>query len=331
MAIRYLLGTLSEDEKASLEEQYFLDDTEFEQLELAEDELIDRYVRAELSSEEAHKFEKLLISPRISERVEVARILAQRTVSLPQKQPTPIPEISSARAERRRAKWWENLFGPAAVATSAFRPAMAFAMIFMVLTTVALIFIWTKLHTQSQRLAQEQQQRDILNSQIKEHEAKYNNLEAELKQTRQEKEEQHQQLVERYEQLLAEQRQRPTPALSFPFFLSPEGGTRSGGASSVQAFTIPRGFSTITINLNVTHGDYARYNAFVQNIDRRKEVAKGTNLKPVPREGRKYIALKVDTKRLPPGSYSIRVNGIKPTGEDENFDDYLFQVRGVSR
>ena len=49
-AIRYLLGGLSESERTSLEEKFFADDKEFEELEIAEGELVDRYVRRELSA-----------------------------------------------------------------------------------------------------------------------------------------------------------------------------------------------------------------------------------------------------------------------------------------
>ena len=327
MAIRYLLGTLSEEEKTRLEEEYFLDDEEFEQLEIAEDELIDRYVRTELSTEDTHRFEKLLISPRLSERVEVARILVQRTASHPQKQEVkPTPEVLTPRVEPRRASWWENLFGPAA-AVPAFRPAMAFALTLMLLTSVALIFVWTKLRNESQRLAQEQQQRGLLQKQIEEEKARSAQLDEQLKQTRQEQEEQQRQFAEKYEQLAKQQ--QPAQALVFPFFLSPSGGTRSGGGST-PTMTIPGGVRSVDINVNVTHGDYPSYNAFLRNVDSGNEIDRRTNVKPVSRQGRKIITLNVEAKRLIPGSYTVHLDGVTPSGV-ENFEDYEFRVRSVSR
>ena len=327
--MRYLLGTLSEDEKTRLEEEFFLEDAEFEQLEIAEDELIDRYVRTELSPEETRQFEKLLISPRLSQRVEIARLLAHRAASRPQKQPvTQTPPI--LRPEPPRVSWWDRLFGPAAVATPAFRPAMAVAVTLMLLTTVALIFVWSKLRAESLRLAQEQQQREQLQREIENEKERYAQLDQQLQQTRQEKEEQQQQFAEKYEQLLAEQ-QRSAPALafSFPIFLSPGSGTRSSGGGAPTS-ELPRGARSVGINLNVTHGDYPSYNALVRHIDSGKEITKRTNLKPVPRRGKKYITINVDANQLPAGSYNVRVNGVTPTGE-ENFDDYPFRVRAVSR
>lgn len=329
--MRYLLGTLSEEEKIRLEEEFFLEHAEFEQLEIAEDELIDRYVRTELSPEETRQFEKLLISPRLSQRVEIARLLTERAASRPQKQPvTQTSPIS--RPEPPRVNWWDRLFGPAAIATPAFRPAVVVAVTLMLLTTVALLFVWSKLRAESLRLTQEQQQREQLQREIDKEKERYAQLDQQLQQTRQEKEEQQQQFAEKYEQLLAEQqRSASAPALSFsfPIFLSPGGGTRSIGGDAPTS-EIPRGARSVGINLNVTHGDYPSYNALVRHIDSGKEIAKRANLKPVPRRGKKYITISVDANQLPAGSYNVRVNGVTPTGE-ENFDDYPFRVRAVSR
>ena len=63
-----------------MEEAFLADDSKFEAVELAEDELIDAYVRAELSAEQLQQFhKKLLTSPRLVERVHFARALAERT------------------------------------------------------------------------------------------------------------------------------------------------------------------------------------------------------------------------------------------------------------
>ncbi len=57
LMMRYLLGDVSDDEQVRLEELYFADDRVFEQLAALEDELIDAYVRAELSGPQRKQFE----------------------------------------------------------------------------------------------------------------------------------------------------------------------------------------------------------------------------------------------------------------------------------
>lgn len=80
---RYLLGDLDEREIENLERGLLEKPARLEQLEAAETELIDRYVRGELPSGDRNRFERrLLPSARIRERVKTARSLrrlAERT------------------------------------------------------------------------------------------------------------------------------------------------------------------------------------------------------------------------------------------------------------
>ena len=65
--MRYLLGDLSEEEKTRMEEDFFADDSKLESLELAEDELIDAFVRNELSPKGRQQFKaKLRFSSRLA-------------------------------------------------------------------------------------------------------------------------------------------------------------------------------------------------------------------------------------------------------------------------
>src|ERR1044071_1791611 len=73
----YLLGELSEDEQSGVEERLFTTEEYGQQLSLVEDDLIDSYVRGELSSRERERFEShFLTSPRRISRVAFAESLA---------------------------------------------------------------------------------------------------------------------------------------------------------------------------------------------------------------------------------------------------------------
>jgi len=79
IATRYLLGELSEAEQAMLEEKYFTDERVFEQVLKSESELLDRYVRSELSAPARERFEQsYLNNPRRRERMRFAEALATR-------------------------------------------------------------------------------------------------------------------------------------------------------------------------------------------------------------------------------------------------------------
>ena len=76
LAKRYLLGELSEQERAGVEEEYFADDEAFERLSAVEDDLIDAYTLGQLSVTERRHFEQsLLLSSVQRERVRFARTL----------------------------------------------------------------------------------------------------------------------------------------------------------------------------------------------------------------------------------------------------------------
>jgi hypothetical protein len=76
--IRYLLDELSEEDGARLEEAYLEDESLFERLRALEEELIEEYVKGELSSRERGLFERhYLASEQRRARIETARQLVQ--------------------------------------------------------------------------------------------------------------------------------------------------------------------------------------------------------------------------------------------------------------
>ena len=156
--MRYLLGTLSKEERERFEERYFSDDAEFEEIEIAEEELIDRYVRGELPAGDAAKFEQTLArSARLRERVEFAKLFADKLRAAEAPIVTPM----------HKETWWQRLFGSANVGRG---PQLAFAFsTLLVLVAVTIVVVgWLQLRRQSQQLAArqaalEQRQRELDN------------------------------------------------------------------------------------------------------------------------------------------------------------------------
>lgn len=324
MAIRYLLGDLSEEDQTQLEEQFFLDERKFEELEIAEDELIDRYVRGELSIKDRKSFEQRMLSRRIVERVDVARILAKKIASLPQTQAIvePVQPLPAVTADASGG-WWRNLFGPTR-GMSSLRPLFAASLMLLIMTSVALVFIWIKWRDDTSRLVQQQGQQEELGRQIAEQRAKYGELEGSLEKLRQEREEQEKREARYLEQI--EELQRQTQSLALSFTLFP--GSVRGPSDSKNKVVIQGSVSIINLDLDVGAGDYSRYDAYVQDSET-NTISKHPGLKPVPRRGGKYIRCAVAAKRLRPGVYNVHVEGVTTPGHTQNFEDYQFQV--VSR
>jgi len=311
-AIRYLLGELSEEDQTRLAEQFFLDERKFEELEIAEDELIDRYVRDELSTKDKRSFETRMSSPRIVERIELARILAKKTESLPQSQVVENADVS----------WWRQLFG--ATGTLSLRPLFVASLILLIFTSAALVFVGIKWRDESRRLTQQQRQQEELDRQMAEQRARYGELEGSLQKLRQEKEEQEKREARYQEQI--EELQRQTQSLALSFTLFP--GSVRGVSDSKNRVTIQRGVSLINLDLEIGAGEFSRYNAYVQDSDS-NTISKHPGLKPIPRRGSKYIRCAVAAKLLRPGVYNVHVEGVTAPRETQNFEDYQFQV--VSR
>ena len=79
--VRYLLGDLPRQEQECFEEEYFTSDEAWEALNAAEDDLINSYVRGELSPLQREQFERhFLASAKDCERVELAKILLNSAV-----------------------------------------------------------------------------------------------------------------------------------------------------------------------------------------------------------------------------------------------------------
>src|SRR5215471_15947298 len=79
LTTRYLLGELSEEEQAALEQRYFRDRHVFNEVLQVESKLVDAYARGQLSTEMREQFERSYLKhPSRRNRVEFARALTTR-------------------------------------------------------------------------------------------------------------------------------------------------------------------------------------------------------------------------------------------------------------
>jgi hypothetical protein len=316
--MRYLLGTLSEEEKAGLEDRFFSDDQEFEELEIAEEELVDCYVRGELSPDDRKRFEKtLLSSPRLVERVQFAKVLANKVASS-------LATASSAQTHKPKSMrvWWRTLFGTSFDQRPAFGMALALALLLLI--SVGFAIGWLKLRSESQQRAVEQaalQQREHeLEKQSAEQQSKNNQLEEELAKERKQRETQ--------DKLIEELRAQKQPAesgskagTSIASILLFPGGVRGAGKRS--ELTVGPETSTIQFKLPLESGEYRSYTATVLTPER-TIVFQKASLKPT--RNANTILLQLPAKLLPAGDYVIHVDGLTTSGAPESVDDYMFRL-----
>ena len=291
--MRYLLGTLSEDERARLEERYFNDDKEFEEIEIAEEELIDRYVRGELAGTDLREFEQTVVrSPRLMERVEFAKLFADRL------RPAAPPVVAPV-----KPSWWERFL---AVGRGS-QLALACSAAMVLLAFGVSLFGWSKLQQQSRRLADQQ---------------------AALEQRQRELDRQAAELAQRVQPTPTETPvppqvpQEPSPQTGttpLAFTLSP-GGTRSTGGS--PDIRIPSGTSDVQVTLNLRDKDYSSYRVMLNSVDR-KNILSMSRLKPRVTNKGATLTFRIPAKQLTQGDYYLSVFG---GPANESVDDYPFRA-----
>ena len=310
--MRYILGTLSEEEKTRLEESYFVDDAEFEEFEIAEDELIDRYVRGELSREESDRLEKTLAtSPRMIERVQFARVMASKLA------PESVPAAAAATVEQpppvsEKTSWWQGLFG---FPTASRAPAMAlsFSVLLLLAGGTTLLVAYLNLREQSRLLAAqqavlEQRQRE-LDKQAADLKAKNDELASQFQ----------------LPSPTPAPSQQPTPETATRGILAltlSAGATRSTGAGN--SIRLLSETSEVQLTLNLRDTDYPSYRATLIHADR-GEVTYRSGLRPQTTRRGVVLTLRVPAKQLIPGDYNVSVHGVTANGS-EPVDDYTFRV-----
>ena len=318
VAVRYLLGTLSETEREQLEEQYFSDDDEFENFEIAEDEAVDRYVRGKLTAREVESFEKILASsPRLVERVKLARILTNQIESRQQ--------ASEAKSQPvvEKMSWWSRWFGSGLQLTPAFRAAMVSATVLILLAGSGLIAGWINSRRDAQRLANEKAQIELqiarLQTDIANEKARTTDLGKNLQTKQDALTAMEKQLEELRARVPGDSRSTSTATIFTPIMLQ-SGSLRGGGSKS--DFSLLPNSSAVEITLQLRTNDYPTYNVLVQTPEGRP-VHRASGLRPRDSGSGPTISFRVAATKLRAGDYIVY---LKSGSSNLTVDDFSFRM-----
>ncbi|MBI3950501.1 MAG: hypothetical protein HY314_08615 [Acidobacteria bacterium] len=308
LIVRYLLGELLEAEQIRLEERFFTDEEYFERLQAVEDDLIDDYVRGELSRRERERFEiYFLASPGRRERVEFARALMKTLSEAPV-----MAAPASVAARPETISWWQSLLAFLRPQGPAFRFAVAAVMLVVVVGSAWLIVETMQLRTQLARLRAERQalqrQEQELQQQVAQQRAHGEQVAEQLHREQQER--------EQLEQEIAELQPSQPPIVSFE--LSPH-LTRESGERAKLA--IPRGARSVRIRLSLEEGDeYPSYRAVLSDAEE-KEIWRWDRLQPTNRGT--AVVVRLPARLLTAGDYTLTLMGVTAGGEEiVNYYDF---------
>jgi hypothetical protein len=302
--VRYLLGQLSEDELTRIEEKYFDDQESFAQLGVVESELIDAYVRHQLSEKDQQAFENFFLQlPERRQRVTFAQAF-QLFVEQKQKAPAVDEKSSFYQAFLHFIDYKRWSFAPLAVA------------LLLLLGCLWLIFDNMQLRNRLQQVQ----------NGASEIEKREQELQEKLRQERQQVEQLAKDLEnERNRQTTQDPSNsdvRPPLAQVISLILSSETIRSSGGIKKLEMSA-----STQTIRLIMTFAsdENKEVIATMKRVGS-QDILQKAQLKPQTKGLKSQVVWALPAKSLDEADYIITINGTDENGAAIDIDRYAFRV-----
>ena len=293
LLMRYLLGDLPEPDRERLEEQYFVSDDSWEALRAAEHDLIDAYVRGELSQRQREQFESyFLTSSRNRQHLELASLLLSGDLR---------KRVSSGaigdEKKNRVAEtflFWKKDWHPALKLTVAAAAVAAIA--------IALFLAVQNRHLKEQFSAWNRPTGS-------------NNQPASITPTPPPETGSH---PEETTAQLA-----PPDSSTLAVLLTP--GMVRGEGNSIRKVVLSDAVQTVVLQLALEESEYSRYEAVVQSAEG-KEVARlvGLRSKTTKANG-PLVPVKLPARNLVKGDYIVRLSARTDQGM-QDVDSYTFSV-----
>lgn len=301
LALGYLFGDLSAEERDQFEERYFVDDSLHERLLALEDELIDAYVGDALSREERQKFERLFLqSPERQERLKFAQALARFGERHPNLKEERGGHLASESRHQKGLLFWPFHLGR----STSLRSALTGAAIVAVMVTFA---IW-----------QNGRRPEIARSIIPPGQSNVAPPSPIISPTPGIA------VAEPRATMKGQQKAVPKaplhPVLSFVLL------PLERDSQQENVVSVPQGLYTIELRLSVEPDKYRAYRVTIQAVDADNLMEKD-GLKPhAMRNGNHVVSIFLPAEDLPSGYYSLRLEGVVPAGENEVLGGYSFRV-----
>jgi hypothetical protein len=303
--IRYLLGSLPEEEAEHLDELSIADDAFAWRLSTVENDLVDAYVRGEISGENLSQFKKsYLASPRRLQKVDFAQALSSLNAKT-------VPELARTRPKSKPEKelpensssFWRWFTVPRLVLQRGFAGG-ALALLF----TAGYLFLDnTRMHrqlseTQGVRAAINQREQ-ILQSELNDQRAANAEKAKELDRLR-------------------ESRQNLDQLKTLSVLLLPP--TR--GAGRIPMVSVPQGTSLVALVLPLESDDFPSYRVQLKDPAKNQIVWRGANLEAASGGPNKTVATTLPAHLLRPQNYILELSGVASDGHAELISGYPIRV-----
>jgi hypothetical protein len=318
--ISYLLGAVPEAEAERLDELSVADDKFADALNAAENDLVDSYVRGELSGDILKRFnDHYLASPQRRPKVWFAQSLAdvgnQSAAGRGAAAAEPAASVQAGLPGKSpRKSWARGLLGP--------RLEWGFAAVAVFLIVIG-GYLLRENHRLSVRVDQEQAARASLEETERSLErelAQQGGLDAnaarELARMREQ--------IEQMEREAASHTENPTaPAGKVAVFTL---AAPVRGPGQPPAIDIPAGTNYVVLNLELEAEELKGYQALIKDSATGQVIWQSGKLKPATRKGKKVVALRLPAPKLKPQNYAIDLSALGADGSREIVGTYVLRV-----
>ncbi len=315
---RYLLGELPEEQQVEIEDRAFQDKDYLASITAVENDLIDEYVRNELSETDRRKFEdRFLASAERRKRVEFAKALTRIVPEYAFKQKTALAPPAVSWRESLEA-FFRSLNPVAKFAMAAVILLVLVGGAWLVTETLRLRSQFTTLQAENQS---RQNERQALEQQVELQRRRNEELAARLNEEKQQREQSDESLRQ-----LSETRDATSPParpVVASLTLLP-GISRGAGDKPTLALTSDARLVRLQIGVEPEE----QYKSFA--VDLRtvagQRIWNRENLTARNRGGARAIGLTLPATVLKPGEYELSLRGVTEGGRSEDVGFYYFNV-----
>ncbi len=307
----YLFASLPPDETERLDEQSVIDDDFVARLDAVENELVDAYVRGELSGDTLRKFQaRYLSSARRRAKVKFAQSLGSLTGSpLPADSAVVPPGRESVPPSSRSASWWAFTAFPRWALAGAL--AMLLAISFLLVDNMRLRGRISQARSVGELL---QQRQHDLQARLDGEQASDANTANELAQVRKS--------LALLEQKSAAARSVTLPLSVVAFVLSPQ----LRGAAQITGLALPPGTTSVDLHLELESNEFPQYRVALKSLRTDQFLWHSGKLKAETKSQGSTVSIRIPANLLQQGSYLLELTGTPSTGDAEFVSSYVFRV-----
>jgi hypothetical protein len=312
---RYLLGDLSEAEQSALEDEYFINPSEYDRLCKVEDELLDAAARGSLSEADRERFERsYLTNPERRRRVMFAKALAQVVDENRAAKRAAPQSTGRARIERHDTglSWRSHL----ARLPRGLRLALSTAAALLILLGGTWLVIETS--RLRARLAEALREGEARRLQEQTQARQIADLEAQYKQLAEER--------ERLQAQLQAAKEKASPTSAPVIFALSLRAFRDPGGQEPRPLIIPRGAEEARLRINLTEHEFPGYQVMLLTADG-KEVFTIKGLSTQATRDGYVLIVSIPASKFADGDNVISLSGISDAGEVETLGKAIVKVR----